>query len=363
MGTGQDGGYQVIGRWDRYLAGQVLLGHLVAAIALLALFGFLDLVEQLEDVGEDAFGVGDAAWQMILGLPRRLSQVLPFAALLGSLGALGGLANHQELVAIRAAGVSVGRLAAGVLMAGLVLVATLGVLEQVVAPVLDREALIARNRALGGGDAASQDWWIMDGNLILHIAEMRHGRVPFGVEIMERSEHSSLKRFIHAGWADVLEPRRWRLHEVTVKVFGEERTARMEFMDWRPPAGLALISRLQLAPESLAPLTLYRYIAYLDRAGRPAAQYRLVFWQKLAAAVNIVAMTLLALAFVFGSPRTGVGARLLLGGLTSILFFLAVQLAGSFGLVSGLPPALAALSPAIVMLAAALQLLAFQGRV
>lgn len=353
----------MIGRWDRYLAGQILMGHLVAAIVLLALFGFLDLVEQLGDVGEGSFGIGDAVWQMILGLPRRLAQVLPFAALLGSLGVLGVLANHQELVAIRAAGVSVRRLAGGVLMAGLALVAALTVLEQVVAPALDREALIARNRALGGSDAATQDWWLRDRGLILHIAEMRHGRVPFGVEIMERGEHHSLKRFIHAGWADVLDSGRWRLHEVTVKMIAEDRTARVEFMDWRPPAELALIFRLQLAPESLAPLTLYRYIGHLDRAGRPAAQYRLVLWQKLAAAVNSVAMTLLALAFVFGSPRTGVGARLLLGGLTSILFFLAAQLAGSIGLVSGVPPVLAALGPAALLLTAALQLLAIQGRV
>lgn len=353
----------MIGRWDRYLASQVLLGYLVAAIVLLALFGFLDLVEQLDDVGEGTFGIGDAIWQMLLGLPRRLSQVLPFAALLGSIGALGGLTNHQELVAIRAAGVSLRRLAKGVLIAGVALVAALALLEQVVAPTLDREALIARNRALGGSDAATQDWWVRDGSLILHVAEMRHGRVPFGVEIMERGAHRRLKRFIHAGWAEVLDGRRWRLHEVTVKVFTQDRTVRLESMDWRPPQGPALMSRLQLTPDSLAPLTLYRYIGYLERAGRPTAQYRIVLWQKLAAAVNILAMTLLALALVFGRPRTDVGARLLLGGLTSILFFLAAQLAGSFGLVIGVPPVLAALGPAALLLAAALQLLAVRGRV
>lgn len=349
---------------DRYLAHQVLLGSLVAAAALLGLFGFLDLVEHLENVGEGAFGVADAAQQMVLGLPRRLAQLLPFTALLGGVGALGGLAKHHEIVAMRAAGVSIGGLAAGVLLAGLALVALLGLLEQVVAPILDQHALMARNEALGNSDAASRDWWLRDGDLVLHISDMRHGREPLEVEIMEFGDDHSLKRFLYARWADVLDSDRWRLHQVTIKVFGRRPTVeRKEVMDWRPPAKVADIARLQLSPESLGIVGLYRYIAHLDRTRRPATQYRLVFWQKLAGAVSVLAMTLLALAFVFCIPRGGLGARLLLGAVTGLVVFLVFQLAGSLALVAGVPPVLAALGPAGLLLLGALLLLHRQGRV
>ena len=45
---------------DRYLAFQVLLGLCIATAVLLPLFSFLDLLEQLDDVGKGTNRVKDA---------------------------------------------------------------------------------------------------------------------------------------------------------------------------------------------------------------------------------------------------------------------------------------------------------------
>ncbi|MDZ7754570.1 MAG: LPS export ABC transporter permease LptG [Gammaproteobacteria bacterium] len=347
---------------DRYLVGALLMGTGLAAAVLLGLFGFMDLVEQLEDVGDGSFGTLDAAWQTLLAMPRRLAQLLPFAALMGGIAALGGLANHQELVAMRAAGLSVRRLAVTVVEAAVVLVVILVALEQFIAPTLDYTALEARNRAMGDSGETGRDWWLRDGHVILRIGDMRHGRVPADLELMELAPDMALARFVHAGHADIIAEDLWLLRDVTVKTFSAGAEPRHQHtLEWRPPTGIGRITRLQLAAESLAPLELFRYIAYLEAAGRPSGQYALVLWQKLAAAINTLAMALLALGFVFGTPRSGLGARLLLGAVTGISFFLLAQLGGQAGLVVGLAPALVTLGPALAMLAVALLVLRRQG--
>lgn len=347
---------------DRYLAGAVLAGTGLAAVVLVGLFGFMDLVEYLEDVGDGSFGTPDALWQTLLAMPRRLAQLLPFAALMGGIAALGGLANHQELVAMRGAGWSVGRLAVAVIGAAMVLVVLLVALEQLIAPTLDYRALELRNRALGDSGETGHDWWLRDGRAVLRIGDMRHGRVPADLELMELGPDMTLARFVHAGHADIIAEDLWLLRDVTVKTFSDPaETRHVHTLDWRPPAGIGRVTRLQLTAESLAPLELFHYIAYLEAGDRPSDQYALVLWQKVAGVINTLAMALLALGFVFGTPRSGLGARLLLGAVTGISFFLLAQLGGQAGLVVGLAPALVALGPAGALLGVALLALRRQG--
>jgi len=347
---------------DRYLIGALLMGTGLAAVVLLGLFGFMDLVEHLEDVGDGSYGTLDAAWQTLLGMPRRLAQLLPFAALMGGIAALGGLANHHELVAMRAAGLSMGRLAVAVLEAAMVLVVLLVALEQLVAPSLDYTALEMRNRALGDSGETGRDWWLRDGHVVLRIGDMRHGRVPADLELMELGPDMALARFVRAARADIITEDLWLLRDVTVKTFSADAgTRHLHTLEWRPPTGIGRVTRLQLRAESLAPQELYQYIAYLEAGDRPSGQYALVLWQKVAGVINTLAMALLALGFVFGTPRSGLGARLLLGAVTGISFFLLAQLGGQAGLVVGLAPALVALGPAFAMLGIALLALRRQG--
>ena len=91
---------------NRYLAAQVLMGLGIATVVLLPLFGFLDLLDQLDDVGRGTYRVQDAFLHTALLLPRRFIQLAPFIALLGNVIALGRLAVGSELTALRVAGVS-----------------------------------------------------------------------------------------------------------------------------------------------------------------------------------------------------------------------------------------------------------------
>ena len=91
---------------DRYLMKQVARGVLIATLVLLPLFSFLDLVDQLDNVGTGSYQTSDAFLYVILTMPRRLIQLFPFIALLGNVTALGRLAINQELISLRSAGYS-----------------------------------------------------------------------------------------------------------------------------------------------------------------------------------------------------------------------------------------------------------------
>src|SRR5262245_12558710 len=94
-------------RLDRYIGTSVFFGILAVLgviVSLAALFAFID---ELGDIGGD-YSVFAAAWYVVLTLPRRVYDMLPMAALIGSLIGLGTLASASELTVMRAAGVSIG---------------------------------------------------------------------------------------------------------------------------------------------------------------------------------------------------------------------------------------------------------------
>ena len=93
---------------DRYIASSYLKGMVPVMLLLLALFSFMALSEELEDVGKGTFRLIDAFMVVLYTAPRRMVDLMPVTALLGGLMGLGALANHQELIAARGAGMSTG---------------------------------------------------------------------------------------------------------------------------------------------------------------------------------------------------------------------------------------------------------------
>ena len=121
---------------DRYLMKQVAGGILISTLVLLPLFSFLDLVDQLDDVGTGFYRTSDAFLYVMLTLPRRFIQLLPFIALLGNVTALGRLALNQELISLRSAGYSPVQISMASMKVGLLLLLIVGLLELFVAPPL-----------------------------------------------------------------------------------------------------------------------------------------------------------------------------------------------------------------------------------
>ena len=63
-------------RVDRYIMQRFMAGVIPAMLLLLALFSFIALAEELEDVGQGSFTLADALMVVFLTTPKRIEELL-----------------------------------------------------------------------------------------------------------------------------------------------------------------------------------------------------------------------------------------------------------------------------------------------
>ena len=133
---------------DRYIGRSIVVTSILALFALVAVFAFFSLVDQLDDTGRGNYGVADAIQYVLLTIPRLSYELFPIAIVIGSMAALGMLANTSELAVIRTSGVSQSQLAYSLIKTGLVFVVISILIGEVIAPVTEQAAQQKRSIAL-----------------------------------------------------------------------------------------------------------------------------------------------------------------------------------------------------------------------
>jgi len=339
---------------DRYIATTVIGGTLMTLLVLGSLLAFVDFVGELNDVGQATYTLGSAFIYVLLGMPSHLYELFPTAVLIGSLLSLGALASSNELVAMRAAGISVATISRWVLQAGLFLAVLVAVTGEFLVPVSERQAQTVRasalkqNITLGG----KHGFWIRDGDRYLHAKRVYPDMKLGMVSIYELDENKHLQRVTYAQsavYADDI----WALRNVQRTIFDESgiKTEQHKKIEWPNLLNPDLFSVLSVQPENMSAVDLYRYSDYLESNELDASQYTLAFWIKMVTPLASVAMLLIALPFVFGSQRSGsAGARMLIGLLIGIGFFIANKAMNHAGQVYGLTPLVSAAAPIVLVM-------------
>ena len=159
---------------DRYIARAVISGALASLSIFAALFIFIDFIAELDSVGKYHYGLTQALWFVVLSTPERLYELSPSAILLGGLISLGAMAANSELVAMRAAGITITRIIRSVLQAGLPLVIVVVFLGEVVAPKTTPAANAMRAVALEKNvlSGNNNNIWAKDGNRYINVKEI-----------------------------------------------------------------------------------------------------------------------------------------------------------------------------------------------
>jgi lipopolysaccharide export system permease protein len=341
---------------DRYLAFQVFVGLCIATAVLLPLFSFLDLLDQLNDVGNWSYQVKDAFFYTALLMPRRFIQLAPFIALLGTVIALGRLAKNLELTALQIAGISPVRVSMAPLVVGFILLIFIAVLEQFVAPQLQQKAISHRATAFEGFTQLGKNLgiWTRDERNILRIGEMITAKKAANVEVLHFDDNGSLLTYTHAKYADITDDNLWELSEVISKTFNETEekieSISTSSMQWESFVNPTDISTLTKSPDSLSPIDLFHHVRFLKSTGQEADAYELALWRKVGGAFITIAMMLLSIPFVFGSSRTGFSNKLVLAVMVGISVHLLDQIIANAGLLLHFPPALTALFPGLALI-------------
>jgi lipopolysaccharide export system permease protein len=338
----------------RHIAYQVLIGFMITASILLPLFSFFDLLDQLDDVGRGTYRVTDAFLYTAMLLPRRFIQIAPFVALLGTVVALGKLAVDSELIAMRVAGLSPLRISLAPLSVGIVLLLSVAILEQFVAPQLQQKAITYRAIALEQSAELGKNLgiWTRNEQNILRIGHMLHAKRAANIEILQLDEEGFLLAHTLAQYADIIDDDIWELSNVVVRTFKDDQilATRFNTLNWSSFLNPEDILTLTKPPESLSPLELVRHVEFLRSTGQDADSYALALWRKVGSALMTVAMLLLSIPFVFGSIRTGLSNKLVFAALIGIAVYLLDQIIANTGLILRLNPAFIALVPGLLMI-------------
>lgn len=346
---------------DGLIGRTVIGGTLLVLGVLLALFVFIEFVSEFDRIGQGEYTAWMAFKYVLFSVPRLAYELMPLAALLGTLIGLGLLASNNELTAMRACGISVGRIAWAAVKAGLLLIMFAVWLGEGVVATAEDYAANARATALSGPSAlrTQSGFWTREGGAFVNVRAVEPGPTLSGVVIYEFGEDRALQRMMRAKTA-THEDGEWVLHDVTSSVIGAEgvKTVRRKQLEWSLKLDPELLDLVAVQPESLSITGLYRYMEYLRENALETARYEIEFWTKVMLPLASGVMVFAALPFVFGPLRSvGIGQRMLVGVLTGLGFYLLNQAAAEFGLAFGLNAMLVAFAPTLVLLAVSLVLM------
>jgi len=280
---------------------------------------------------------------------------LPIAALIGGLLSLGNLAVHRELVVMRASGVSSWQLLSAVGLAGLGLAVLMVLLGESLAPSLGAYASEMRTRALHDDIALAdgQATWLRDGDRVVSLRRQA-GDLGYGggVLMFELGPEQSLRQVARADSADLDSSNRWVLSNYAETSFADGVAVRSERESTEASGINPDLLELSVVREDLLDTpSLVRYIGYLTANGLDAHRYLVAYWSRIASVVSVVVMTVLALPFVFGGLRSAAaGARLVVGLIVGLSYYVAGQVLKSGGEVYGLDPLIIAWAPTAILL-------------
>lgn len=366
----------------RYLWREIATATAFVLAALLSLFAFFELINQLDDVGQAGYQMRTAFSFVLLKMPSLAYELMPIAALIGTIYALSKLAANSEFTVMRVAGMSTRRLAGTVARAGLILVLLTYALAEFVAP--PAEALAQRLKLAATGSAIGPQYrsgvWVRDvlrnssGAVerlrFVNVSEVRPDTTVQGWRIFEFDRNFHL-RAISSAQSGRYDPEdataRWHLSNVietripptssdpSARTDAHTEVLRRPELAWPSELTPDIFGVLLVQPERMAAVSLVQYIRHLTDNRQQTERYEIAFWTKLFYPLAVLVMMALALPFAYMHVRAGsVSLKIFTGVMIGVLFYMLNKLFGHLGLLNTWPPIVVAALPSLVMLSVAL---------
>jgi LPS export ABC transporter permease LptF/LPS export ABC transporter permease LptG len=323
-------------------------------VFLFEVFTFFDL---LNDIERQPFLV---VMDYFLYLtPFLLYNLAPLAALVAVLVTLGVMSKNNEIVAIKASGTSLYRLAVPLLLAGMALAATMVVLDETYLPYANQRQDALHN-LIKGRPAQTytqpQRWIFGENNKIYNYDLFDPAQSLFGgLSVLEIDPADfQLRRRIFASRARWSESQKvWVLEGGWVRDFSD---GAIVHYDRLPP--VTSMPELTEPPSyfnrevrqafQMSWSELSAYIDGLHRAGFDVANLTVQWHVKLAFPLMAPVSMLLAIPFAFMVGTRGAVSGVALGVFIGIVYWVMARLLEAMGGLGQLPPFLAGWSPDLV---------------
>lgn len=336
-----------------------LLGTLAVLMSLILL---LDFIELMRRAGDDGVGVATLLGIALLKLPNMVEEVLPFAVLIGGMISMWRLTRSQELVVMRAVGVSIWQF----LAPPVAMVALIGIFEVMalnpLAAALYRsyeqmeDVLILRQPA--ALDLSKSGLWLRESRengeqVVVHAANVRQEDMRLVMRGLSFIVTDAEERFIRRIDAKLgtLEDGQFLLNDAWIMTAGAPGDHR-DTLSLPTELSLGRVQENFASPNTLSFWDLPDFIEFFEAAGFSAQSHRMRLHSLIALPFLLSAMVIMGAIFsVNPNTRSGSGMTRVMGGVAAgFLLYFFTRLTLALGLSATLPLWLAAWSPTLVTL-------------
>jgi lipopolysaccharide export system permease protein len=376
---------------QRYFAVSIAQAVAFVLAAFLALQAFMDLTGELPSVGKNGYGIQHAFLYVLIMLPNRVYEVMPVAALIGTIYTMAQFASTSEFTIMRASSMST-RMAAWMLFRiGAVLVVITFIFGELIAPrttpIAEKIRLSAQGAAVSGEFRSGL--WTKDivksngmtgtqaGSRFFNVREVRPDGQLLGVKLYEFDASFRMRSLIVAKSASYQGNNVWRLYDVTENSFtnsflikpGNVASVENNFaqdasavsITQSPSKDLVseitpkILSVSASDPETMSAAELSVYSRHLQENKQENERFKIAFWKKLFDPLAIFVLMAMALPFAYLHTRSGgVSLKIFVGIMLGVSFMLVNTLFSHLGLLSTWPAVLTAAAPSALYLLLAL---------
>jgi len=351
----------------RYIATEIFVATALVIAALVMLFAFFDVLEQVKDLGRGAYTLKLVAVYVLLSAPQHVYELFPIAVLIGALFALAQLVAGSEYTVMRTAGVSTANLVSTLVGIGFICAVLMFAFGEFIGPHADQFAQRLRSQAITGLIAQEfrSGLWIKDGRSFINVIEVLPDASLRGLRIYDFDEQYRLRSISFAERGTYQSDRRWLLQDVERTNFSDTQTSvqKLAQESWQSVLDPDLVSLLLVKPEKMSAANLYAYTQHLKENHQRALRYEIAFWNKLTYPLTVVVMVVLALPFAYiQSRQAGVGAKIFAGIMLGLVFHFLNRLFSHLGLINDWPAFASAILPTVIFFSAAVGMMWWQER-
>jgi LPS export ABC transporter permease LptF/LPS export ABC transporter permease LptG len=327
-------------------------------LVFIFLFEAFTFFELLDDIGRHRVPFLTVVDYFRYLTPYLAYNLAPLGALVAVLVTLGIMSKNNEIVAIKASGISLFRLAVPLLLAGFVLAVTLVLLDDTYLPYANQRQDALHNQIKGRPPQTythPQRWIFGENSKIYNYDVFDPAQNLFGglsvLELDPRDFHLRRRIFAtRAHWSETQHV--WVLESGWIRDFSGGSVTKFERFAAAAPAELneppSYFNREVRQAFQMNLGELRTYIEGLHRAGFDVATLMVQWHKKMAYPLMALVSMLLAIPFAFLVGTRGALGGVALGVAIAVAYWAIAALLEAMGGVGQLPPFLAGWSPDIV---------------
>ena len=338
---------------------------LFVGIAFLALFFFIDFVDELGGVGQRSYSALHAAAYCLLLAPGHLYELMPIAVLIGTIFALARLAQTSQYTILRTGGLGPSRALWLLTTLALVFGAATFVVGDYVAPFAERMASQMRAAFTGSLRLGRSGAWIKEHastpngerNYSINVGSAEGGTQLRDVRIFEFDTDGRLLTRTSAEQATVARDGTWSLTDAKVTRWveaGADSAVKQETrtrLEWPSSLSPAVVAAAVLPVSTMSTLDLWRYIGHLSDNEQASEEQRIQFWKRALYPFACLVMMGLALPFAYLNARSGgVSMKVFAGIMLGVSFVLLNNVFRHLGLLGHWTPWVVAVAPGALYL-------------